>query len=63
MGCHHQHLACSAKWLLTNPAEQGMGKVIESIAHAKYELRQRFRLWAITKIAYQVKYTSMAYRQ
>jgi hypothetical protein len=36
--------------------------MVDSTVNAKDEPRQRFTLWAITKIAYQVKYTSMAYR-
>ncbi len=61
MGCHHQHLACSAKWLLTNRAEQGMGMLVESVVKAEVEVCKRFTLWAITKIAQRVKGTVMAY--
>ena len=61
MGCHHRHLAPSAEWLLTNRAERWMRTVIESVVKAKDEERQRFALWAITKIAQRVKGTVMAY--
>jgi hypothetical protein len=35
--------------------------MVDSIVNAKDEPRQRFALWAIVKIAYRVKQTSMAY--
>jgi len=35
--------------------------MVDSIVSAKDKPRQRFALWAITKIAHRVKQTSMAY--